>query len=100
MLMNKPPPMPDLIPEDDPLLQAELKRVLGPLEERMPKEVLKTMRETLIDILTTHPTGVRLMAKARKAALAKESGDRAKRDGTPVTPGEQPSDKDKKGSPS
>lgn len=64
------------IPEDDPDLQAEVKRALGPYEKLVPPEILQTMRETLIDALTTHPVGVRLMEKARKAKQA-QSGTQA-----------------------
>jgi hypothetical protein len=72
MPIASPPPedaYPD-IPEDDPDLQAELKRALGPYERMLPPEILQTMREMLIDALTTHPVGVRLMEKARKAKQA------------------------------
>jgi hypothetical protein len=74
------------IPEDDPDLQAEVKRALGPYEKLVPPEVLQAMRETLIDALTTHPVGVRLMEKARKPKQA--------RSGTqPNDADEEPADK-------
>jgi hypothetical protein len=78
--------LPD-ISEDDPDLQAEVKRALGPYEKLLPPQVLQTMRETLIDALTTHPVGVRLMEKARKARQA-ESGTQAN-----SAAGEEPEDK-------
>jgi hypothetical protein len=66
------------IPDDDPFLQAELNRALAPAVKRgVPPEVLKTMRETLIDALTMHPVGARVFHRARNAALAK-SGTRDK----------------------
>lgn len=77
------------IPEDDPDLQAEVKRALGPYEKMLPPEVLQAMREMLIDALTTHPVGVRLMHKAREA--------KQQRSGT-ETSGASEEPADKKGS--
>jgi hypothetical protein len=88
------PPPPD-IPEDDPVLQAEVKRALGPYEQMLSPEILKTMRETLIDALTTHPVGIRALAKLRKAheaAQASHSGTREK-DGAPGAPADKLADK-------
>lgn len=87
------PPLPD-IPEDDPVLQAEVKRALGPYEKMLPPSVLKTMRETLIDALTTHPAGIRALAKLRKAheaAQISHSGTREK-DGAPGAPADKLAD--------
>jgi hypothetical protein len=43
-------PYPD-IPDDDPFLQAEVNRALAPAVKRgVPPKVLKTMRETLIEM--------------------------------------------------
>jgi hypothetical protein len=67
------------IPDDDPFLQAEVNRALAPaVKRRVPPEVLKTMRETLMDALRTHPVGARVFHRARKAALAKQSGTQDK----------------------
>ena len=88
------PPLPD-IPEDDPVLQAEVKRALAPVEKKVPPAVLKTMRETLIDALTTHPVGIRTLERLRKkheAALALKSGTRVK-DGVSSTSTDELADK-------
>jgi hypothetical protein len=88
------PPLPD-IPEDDPVLQAELKRALGPYEKMLPPDILKSMREMLIDALTTHPVGMRALEKLRKAheaAQVSKSGTREK-DGTPGASADKPAEK-------
>ena len=88
------PPVPD-IPEDDPVLQAEVKRALGPYEQILPPATLKAMRETLIDALTTHPVGRRALEKLRKAHEATQvshSGTRVK-DGAPSTTADKPAEK-------
>jgi len=87
MLPNTAPPEDALpeIAEDDPFLQAEVKRALAHVEGRVPPEVLQTMRETLIDALTTHPVGARLLRKAREDARRAQSGVQAKDDKEPGT---------------
>ena len=65
------------VPDDDPFLQAEVNRALRPaIERKVPPAVLKTMRETLMDMLRTHPVGARVFHRARNAAL--ESGTQKK----------------------
>ena len=78
------------------MLQAEVKRALAPVEKVVPPAVLKTMRETLIDVLTTHPVGIRMLEKLRKA----HEKAQASQCGTPAKDGAPGGAADKKGSPS
>ena len=69
------------VPDDDPFLQAEVNRALAPaVAKKVPPEVLKTMRETLMDMLRTHPVGARAFHRARNAALAGRSDTQAKKE--------------------
>jgi hypothetical protein len=64
--------------DDDPELDAEVERALAPFKHLVPLDVVETMRETLADLLLTHPIGERLMKQARQAAKHDPSGTRLK----------------------
>jgi hypothetical protein len=69
---------PDDCSDDDPELDAEVERALAPFKHLVPPDVLETMRETLADLLLTHPIGERLMNQSRQAARHDPSGTRVK----------------------
>lgn len=64
--------------DDDPELDAEVERALGPYKHLVPPDILQTMRETLADLLLTHPVGERLMNLSRRAVTHDPSGTRLK----------------------
>lgn len=69
------------VPDDDPFLQAQVNRALAPaVARKVPPAVLKTMRETLMDMLRNHPVGARVFHRARNAALAARSGTQEKKE--------------------
>jgi hypothetical protein len=72
---DEPPPA-DLIPADDPFIQAQVARVLTPLDGRVSAEVLESMRAHLILALTTDPRGIRLVERARRTPRVERSGTR------------------------
>lgn len=95
MPIDTPPPddaCPE-IPEDDPDLQAEVKRALAPYVTWVPPAILQKMRETLIDALTTHPVGLRLMHKARNAAKTAQEASGTQPNGAAEDPAEKPGEK-------
>jgi hypothetical protein len=65
---------------EDPTLEAELDRALGPYRDLLPPELLEQLRETLADALTTHPVGVRLLERVRPPPTVVQSGE-AEKDG-------------------
>lgn len=62
-------------PPADPTLEAELDRALDPFRDRIAPDLLAAMRETLADVLTTHPVGARLLARVRPPPAVARSGD-------------------------
>lgn len=74
---DEPPPA-DLIPADDPFIQAQIARALNPLQGRVSAEVFDAMRAHLILELTTDPRGLLLVERARRAPRVERSGTRAK----------------------
>ncbi len=71
-------PEPDDLPEDDPELDAEVERALAPYSRLVPPDVLQTMRETLADMLASHPVGAVLMNQSRQPTQHDPSGTRLK----------------------
>ena len=64
--------------DDDPELDAEVERALAPYKHLVPPDVLQTMRETLTDMLLTHPVGEILMKQSRRSSSHDPSGTRLK----------------------
>ena len=71
-------PEPDDPPDDDPELDAEVERALAPYSHLLPPDVLQTMRETLTDMLASHPVGALLMNQSRQPTEHDPSGTRLK----------------------
>ena len=71
-------PEPDDPPGDDPELDAEVERALAPYSHLVPPDVLQTMRETLADMLVSHPVGAVLMNQSRQPTKHEPSGTRLK----------------------
>jgi hypothetical protein len=71
-------PEPDDSPADDPELDAEVERALAPYAHLLPPDVLQTMRETLADMLASHPVGSVLMNESRQPTKQDPSGTRLK----------------------
>ena len=71
-------PEPDDPPADDPEVDAEVERAVGPYKFLLPPDVLQAMRETLTDMLLTHPVGAVLMNQSRQPTKHDPSGTRLK----------------------
>ncbi len=71
-------PEPDDTPADDPELDAEVERALAPYSHFVPPDVLQAMRETLAELLTSHPVGAVLMNQSRQPTKQDPSGTRLK----------------------
>ncbi|MEO5730596.1 MAG: hypothetical protein ABI134_28665 [Byssovorax sp.] len=71
-------PEPDDSQDDDPELAAEVERAVGPYKHLVPPDVLQTMRETLAEMLASHPVGAVLMDQSRQPTHHDPSGTRLK----------------------
>lgn len=76
---------------DDPFLEAELDRALGPYDSLMEPEALEVTRELLGDLLAAHPLGRKLLNRARPRPTLHRSDTIDKTTGAPAAqPAEPP----------
>jgi hypothetical protein len=64
----------------DPIVEETIQRAMRPYLGVLPPAALRTMRDALVDALTTHPVAVEATAALRAQAEADGSGTRV-RDG-------------------
>ena len=68
---------PDERPEDEPFVKEVVDQALGPYAKLFPASVVQAMRETLTEVMVTHPVLVPLTRPLRndKSGVQKKEGE-------------------------